>query len=141
MRSPSQILPFYRLACHQATFATHCAFSDLNSVQFNITQCTCGIDLFRWLTDYGLGSDLSCSLDFVCEGIWSSMMSTQFRVELVWVDKEPASNSSLYLTSDGGVVLQGAMISEVERQRLELPSDGTFIRVDRNLITAIKNML
>jgi hypothetical protein len=69
------------------------------------------------------------------------MMSTQFRIEMVWVDNEPASHSSLYLTSDGGVVLQGAMVSEVERQRLELPSNGTFIRVDRNLIAAIKNML
>ena len=47
----------------------------------------------------------------------------KFRVELVWTDADNAA-SSIFLTADGRVILQGDMIS-----------------VDRNLIRAIKDML
>ena len=67
-------------------------------------------------------------------------MALKFRVELVWQDdKETAS--SIYLTGDGRVVLQGRTISPQERQTMSLPADGEMISVDRNLIRAIKEML
>ena len=62
----------------------------------------------------------------------------KFRVELVWTDNDA---SSIFLTSDGRVVLQGRAISPLERQALALPADGEMISVDRNLIRAIKDML
>ena len=65
----------------------------------------------------------------------------KFRVELVWTDSEENDASSIFLTSDGRVVLQGRAISPLERQALALPADGEMIRVDRNLIRAIKDML
>ena len=69
---------------------------------------------------------------------WS--MALKFRVELVWED-ETESASSIYLTSDGRVILQGRAISPRERETLSLPADGEMISVDRNLIRAIKEML
>ena len=67
-------------------------------------------------------------------------MALKFRVELVWQDdKETAS--SIYLTGDGRVVLQGRAISKAERGTLSLPAAGEMISVDRNLIRAIKEML
>ena len=67
-------------------------------------------------------------------------MALKFRVELVWQDgKETAS--SIYLTGDGRVVLQGRAISAQERAAMSLPADGEMISVDRNLIRAIKEML
>ena len=68
-------------------------------------------------------------------------MNAQFRVELVWVDDDPSSRSSIYLTSDGGIILRGAAVTEEDRQRLELPDECALVRVDKKLITAIKNML
>ncbi|MCX7312921.1 MAG: hypothetical protein NTV56_14650 [Alphaproteobacteria bacterium] len=67
-------------------------------------------------------------------------MGLKFRVELVWED-ETDNASSMYLTSDGRVVLQGRAISPAERDALALPEGGEMISVDRNLIRAIKEML
>ena len=64
-----------------------------------------------------------------------------FRVELVWKDDDDNAVSSMYLTSDGRVILQGRAISTRERQELSLPPQGDMISVDRNLIRAIKEML
>jgi hypothetical protein len=68
----------------------------------------------------------------------------KFRVELVWQgdggDEENAAES-IYLTSDGRVILQGAAVSSADRQALALPLDGELISVDRRLIRAIKDML
>ena len=67
-------------------------------------------------------------------------MALKFRVELVWQgEKETAS--SIYLTGDGRVILQGRSISAQERDTLSLPKDGEMISVDRSLIRAIKEML
>jgi len=49
--------------------------------------------------------------------------------------------SSIFLTSDGRVILQGRAISDEERRALALPTKGDMISVDRNLIHAIKEML
>ena len=67
-------------------------------------------------------------------------MGLKFRVELVWED-ETDNASSMYLTSDGRVVLQGRAISPAERDALALPEGGEMISVDRDLIRAIKEML
>jgi uncharacterized membrane protein len=67
-------------------------------------------------------------------------MALKFRVELVWEGEEETA-SSIYLTSDGRVILQGRAISPQERETLSLPADGEMISVDRNLIRAIKEML
>jgi hypothetical protein len=64
----------------------------------------------------------------------------KFRVELVWNDSEQAA-SSIFLTSDGRVILQGRTVSPEERTALSLPPEGDMISVDRNLIRAIKDML
>ena len=69
----------------------------------------------------------------------------KFRVELDWQgeggkDTDGAA-SSIYLTSDGRVILQGTAVSRAERERLALPLDGEMISVDRTLIRAIKEML
>ena len=65
----------------------------------------------------------------------------KFRVELVWKDDDETAAASIYLTSDGRVILQGAALSRAERERLALPPDGDMISVDRRLIQAIKDML
>jgi hypothetical protein len=65
----------------------------------------------------------------------------KFRVELVWKDSEERTASSIFLTSDGRVILQGRAVSPAERQALALPAEGDMISVDRNLIRAIKDML
>ena len=49
--------------------------------------------------------------------------------------------SSIYLTGDGRVIVQGRAVSAAERAELTLPADGDMISVDRNLIRAIKEML
>lgn len=67
-------------------------------------------------------------------------MALKFRVELVWQgEKETAS--SIYLTGDGRVILQGRALSREERKQLSLPVEGEMISVDRTLIRAIKEML
>lgn len=68
-------------------------------------------------------------------------MALKFRVELVWRGDGDASASSIYLTSDGRVILQGRALSPKEREELSLPADGEMVSVDRNLIRAIKEML
>jgi hypothetical protein len=67
----------------------------------------------------------------------------KFRVELVWQGEDGAGGaaSSIYLTSDGRVILQGAVVSRAEREGLALPLDGEMVSVDRTLIRAIKDML
>ena len=68
-----------------------------------------------------------------------------FRVELVWqgdaADRADAAAPSIYLTSDGRVILQGAAVPRPEREALALPLEGEMISVDRALIRAIKDML
>ena len=64
-----------------------------------------------------------------------------FRVELVWQDSDAGAASSMYLTSDGRVILQGGALSAEDKRRLALPADAEMISVDRNLIRAIKEML
>jgi len=70
--------------------------------------------------------------------------AVKFRVELVWQgegDDDETAVESIYLTSDGRVILQGATVSPADRQALALPLDGELISVDRKLIRAIKDML
>jgi hypothetical protein len=67
-------------------------------------------------------------------------MPVNFRVELIW-QGEDSEASSIFLTSDGRVILQGRRISPDEREMLALPRDADLISVDRNLIRAIKDML
>lgn len=68
-------------------------------------------------------------------------MATKFRVELVWTDSAEKAAASIYLTSDGRVILQGRAVSDEERGALSLPRDADLISVDRTLIRAIKDML
>jgi hypothetical protein len=68
-------------------------------------------------------------------------MPVNFRVELIWQGGEGDETASIYLTSDGRVILQGRALSAGERETLKLPGDGDLISVDRNLIRAIKDML
>ncbi len=68
-------------------------------------------------------------------------MAVNFRVELIWKESEGEEASSIFLTSNGRVILQGRAISPTERDALALPRDGDLISVDRNLIRAIKDML
>lgn len=65
----------------------------------------------------------------------------KFRVELVWKDDDDKAAASIYLTSDGRVILQGSAVSDAERAALSLPMEADMISVDRNLIRAIKDML
>ena len=65
----------------------------------------------------------------------------KFRVELVWTEGEGAGAASIFLTSDGRVILQGRAVSAAERGALSLPADAELISVDRRLIRAIKEML
>ncbi len=67
-------------------------------------------------------------------------MALKFRVELVW-QAERETASSIYLTGDGRVILQGRPVSRAERDTLSLPAEGEMISVDRSLIRAIKEML
>ena len=67
-------------------------------------------------------------------------MALKFRVELVWEDEKDTA-SSIYLTGDGRVILQGRAVSADERKTLKLPAEGDMISVDRKLIRAIKEML
>jgi hypothetical protein len=70
--------------------------------------------------------------------------AVQFRVELVWQADEAGEAekaSSIYLTSDGRVILQGAAVPRAEREALALPLEAEMISVDRRLIRAIKDML
>ena len=68
-------------------------------------------------------------------------MALKFRVELVWEGDGKQTASSIYLTGDGRVILQGRALSQAERETLSLSLSGEMISVDRNLIRAIKEML
>ena len=68
-------------------------------------------------------------------------MPVNFRVELVWKGEDRDDASSIFLTSDGRVILQGRGLSDAERETLALPREADLISVDRNLIRAIKDML
>jgi hypothetical protein len=68
-------------------------------------------------------------------------MIVKFLVELVWTEGAENAASSIFLTADGRVILQGRAISPQERQALALPAEGDMISVDRDLIRAIKDML
>jgi len=65
----------------------------------------------------------------------------KFRVELVWKDTDENAAASIFLTSDGRVILQGRAVTAQERTDLSLPRDGEMISIDRKLIKAIKEML
>jgi hypothetical protein len=67
-------------------------------------------------------------------------MALKFRVELVWKDEKDTA-SSIYLTGDGRVIVQGRGVSATERAALKLPAEGEVISVDRKVIRAIKEML
>jgi hypothetical protein len=68
-------------------------------------------------------------------------MPVNFRVELIWQGGGGTEASSIFLTSDGRVILQGRALSAGDREKLSLPQDVDLISVDRNLIRAIKAML
>lgn len=68
-------------------------------------------------------------------------MALKFRVELVWKDEGGSTASSVYLTGDGRVIVQGRAVSAAERAELKLPLEGEMISVDRKVIRAIKEML
>jgi hypothetical protein len=67
-------------------------------------------------------------------------MALKFRVELVWQDEKHTA-SSIYLTGDGRVIVQGRAVSAAERAQMKLPAEGEMISVDRKVIRAIKEML
>ena len=48
---------------------------------------------------------------------------------------------SIYLTSDGRVLLRGRSVSEDERAHFKIPGGSDLISVDRRVIQAIKEML
>jgi len=68
-------------------------------------------------------------------------MSLKFRVELVWQDSDESVAESIFLTSDGRVILQGRAVSAAERQAMSLPADAALVSIDRKTIRAIKEML
>ena len=68
-------------------------------------------------------------------------MSLKFRVELVWQDDDASVADSIFLTSDGRVILQGSAVGPAEREMLSLPEAAALVSVDRKLIRAIKDML
>jgi hypothetical protein len=68
-------------------------------------------------------------------------MPRYFRVELIWKDTDEKEAASIFLTSDGRVILQGRAVSPQERKDLSLPPEADMISVDRKLIRAIKDML
>jgi hypothetical protein len=48
---------------------------------------------------------------------------------------------SIFLTSDGRIILQGRAVSAQDRKALDLPQEGAMISVDGSLIRTIKDML
>jgi hypothetical protein len=67
--------------------------------------------------------------------------SLYFRVELTCKFDDGSEAQSIYLASDGRVMLQGSEVSEEDRQTLMLPKGVALISIDRKLIKAIKEML
>ena len=64
-----------------------------------------------------------------------------FRIELIWKGEGGEAAPSIYLVADGSVILQGGDVSKHERETMHLPETAGLIRVDRELIKAIKEML
>ena len=65
----------------------------------------------------------------------------KLKVELVWEETEGEPSSSIYLTSDGRILIEGKPIDASERKALSLPQEAALISVDRRLVDAIKTML
>ena len=53
-------------------------------------------------------------------------MPVKFRVELVWEGDDREAASSIYLTGDGRVILQGRGISAQERAAMSLPAEARY---------------
>lgn len=64
----------------------------------------------------------------------------KLKVELVWEAEDGASASSIYLTSDGRILLEGEAVGQEERDRLNL-GDKALVSVDKLFIDAIKALL
>jgi hypothetical protein len=101
-------------------------------------DCIESINAAAWV---GFHLRASCSMRY----IWLQLGScgawiVKFRVELVWRDGADSA-SSIFLTPDGRIVLQGRAVSADERKALDLPQEGAMISVDKSLIRAIKDML
>ena len=64
----------------------------------------------------------------------------KLKVELVWEAEEGNPSSSIYLTSDGKILLEGAPVGEAEREALAL-GGKSLIAVDRRFIEAVKTLL
>ncbi len=64
----------------------------------------------------------------------------KLKVELVWEAEEGQPSSSIYLTSDGKILLSGSPVEQVERETLAL-GDKALIAVDRRFVEAVKTLL
>jgi hypothetical protein len=65
----------------------------------------------------------------------------KLRVELIWQPEGGKSSPSIYLTSDGNILLEGSPVGASERDELSLSKDAALIKVDRRFIDAIKTLL
>jgi hypothetical protein len=65
----------------------------------------------------------------------------KLKVELVWEDAAGCASSSIYLISDGRILLEGAPVGDEEREKLSLRKDAGLIAVDRRFIEAVKGLL
>jgi hypothetical protein len=65
----------------------------------------------------------------------------KLRVELVWQTDGGTASPSIYLTSDGNILLEGMPVGASERDELSLSRDAALIKVDRRFIDAIKTLL
>ena len=52
-------------------------------------------------------------------------MAVNFRVELIWKESDDKDASSIFLTSDGRVILQGRSLSAEERDKLRCRATPT----------------
>jgi hypothetical protein len=93
------------------------------------------------MTKPDFGQKSKCRTTVQLRALKPEDVIVKFRVELVWKEDDENAASSIYLTSDGRVILQGAAVMPAEREALALPLDGELISVDRRLIRAIKDML
>ncbi|QSY97867.1 hypothetical protein J2J97_29075 (plasmid) [Rhizobium bangladeshense] len=65
----------------------------------------------------------------------------KLHVELVWEAEEGVQSPSIFLTSDGKILFEGAPATDEERRMLSLPEGRTLIRVDRRFVEAVKTLL
>ena len=69
-------------------------------------------------------------------------MNFKLKVELVWEENPNAEiSSSIYLTSDGEILIEGREVLNEQKDELMIPKNKYLISVDRKLVDAIKNML